>query len=143
MTTIKLHREHGLNPTIPICFWCGKERNEAALLGAAYKGEAPMQMVLDYKPCDQCAEKMALGIAFMEASDTPLKKGQQSINPDNVAYPTGRFIVASENFARRLLPDPVLSQVLEQRRALVDTQTFEMLFKDVLPLPQAEGPANG
>lgn len=141
MTTIKLHREHGLNPTIPICFWCGEDRNEVALLGAAYKGAAPMQMVLDYEPCDQCAEKMALGITFMEASDAPLQNGQQSINPDSVAYPTGRFVVASEDFTRRLLPPAVLENVLQHRRALVDKETFEMLFRDVLQ--KQEEPTNG
>ena len=30
---IKLSPKHGLNPTIPVCFWCGEERNEVALLG--------------------------------------------------------------------------------------------------------------
>ena len=28
---IKLSPKHGLNPTIPVCFWCGEERNEVAL----------------------------------------------------------------------------------------------------------------
>ena len=31
--SIKISQKHGVNPTIPICFWCGKEKNEIALLG--------------------------------------------------------------------------------------------------------------
>lgn len=51
---IKLSPKHGLNPTIPVCFWCGEERNEVALLGHIGDGrkhedfEAPMHMVIDY-----------------------------------------------------------------------------------------------
>ena len=60
---ILLSPKHGLNPTIPICFWCGEEKNEIALMGRigdARKGEdfeAPMHAVLDYEPCDKCREK--------------------------------------------------------------------------------------
>ena len=32
---IKLSKKHGLQPTIPLCPYCGKEKNEIALLGAA------------------------------------------------------------------------------------------------------------
>ena len=45
--SILLHHEHGLNPTIPVCFYCGSERNEVALLGAGFRGEAPKNMVVD------------------------------------------------------------------------------------------------
>ena len=50
---IKLSPKHGLNPTIPVCFWCGEERNEVALLGHSGDGrkhedfEAPRHMVID------------------------------------------------------------------------------------------------
>ena len=30
---IKVSPKYGLNPTIPVCFWCGKERGEIALMG--------------------------------------------------------------------------------------------------------------
>lgn len=60
---IKLSEKYGVNPTIPVCFWCGESKNEIALLGRlgdARKGEdieAPKNMVLDYEPCDKCKEK--------------------------------------------------------------------------------------
>ena len=36
--SIRLSKEHGVNPTIPICFWCEKDKNEIAMLGKL-KGE--------------------------------------------------------------------------------------------------------
>ena len=30
---LKLSPKHGLNPTISVCFWCGEEKDESALLG--------------------------------------------------------------------------------------------------------------
>lgn len=33
MSSIKLSSKHGVNPTIPVCFFCGEEKNEIALLG--------------------------------------------------------------------------------------------------------------
>ena len=56
--SIKLSPKYGVNPTIPCCFFCGKEKNEIALLGKVGKRdediEAPMHMVIDYEPCDEC-----------------------------------------------------------------------------------------
>jgi hypothetical protein len=48
--SLRLHSKHGLNPTIPTCYFCGKEKNELVLLGAAYKEQAPMHMTLDKEP---------------------------------------------------------------------------------------------
>lgn len=33
MSSIKLSPKHGVNPTIPVCFFCGKPKNEIALMG--------------------------------------------------------------------------------------------------------------
>ena len=51
--SIKLSPNHGLNPTIPVCFWCGKEKNEVALMGKMDKQDsaAPKHLVVDYPPC--------------------------------------------------------------------------------------------
>jgi len=49
---IKLSPKYGINPTIPLCFWCGQEKNEIALMdhiGDGRKGEdieAPIKGVL-------------------------------------------------------------------------------------------------
>ena len=72
--SIKLSPKHGVNPTIPICFWCGKEKNEVALLGRIGGKEdikAPKNMVLDFEPCADCIAKMALGVTCMECTEKP------------------------------------------------------------------------
>ena len=33
MSGIKISPKYGVNPTIPVCFWCGKQKNEIALMG--------------------------------------------------------------------------------------------------------------
>lgn len=65
--SITLSPEHGLNPTIPVCFWCGKDKNEVALLGRIGGREdraAPNRMVLDYEPCEDCRRGMARGFTI-------------------------------------------------------------------------------
>jgi len=52
-----LHKEYGVNPTIPICAFCGEDKNEIALLGAKYKDKAPMHMHIDNEPCDACKKR--------------------------------------------------------------------------------------
>ena len=109
--SIRLHPKHGLNPTVPICFYCQKEKGEVALLGAAYKGEAPMHMVLDLVPCEKCKEKIGDGVILLEKHDREAK-------------PTGRFIVLRrESWSRYFnIPTP-------QKMAYADRETFDMLVK--------------
>lgn len=96
---IKISPKHGVNPTIPICFFCGKEKNEIALLGKiGGRGEdleAPRHMVLDYEPCDDCKAQMNMGVALIVISEEqpgdnrpPLK----AMDGKNV-YPTGGLLV--------------------------------------------------
>lgn len=56
MTNIPLHKEFGLNPTMPICIICNEEKGTIALLGNKYKGEAPKHMLLDIEPCEKCTK---------------------------------------------------------------------------------------
>ena len=94
--SIKLSPKHGLNPCIPVCFFCGKEKNEIALLGHigdGRKGEdilAPVNAVLNYEPCDECKEKFVKGVLLIEVTTSPeVNKMPIAFN----AYPTGRFVV--------------------------------------------------
>lgn len=67
--SIRLHHEHGLNPSINVCFYCNKEKNEILLLGAAYRGEAPHKGVWDKMPCDGCQDLMKKGVIFISVRD--------------------------------------------------------------------------
>ena len=118
---IEISPKHGLNPTIPVCFWCGKEKNEIALLGrireketrkTAWGGQttsvrnndvqAPPRMVIDYEPCDECKKMWESGVAVLEAQETPTMPNQPEIQKG--IYPTGRLVVVTVEGADRVFP---------------------------------------
>lgn len=111
---IRLHPQHGLNPTMPVCIFCGRETGEIALLGAAYDGEAPMHMAMNDQPCDKCKSEWAAGIAIMEFD------GQHN---------TGRVLVVTEDAIRRWLEGSgKLEQVLKVRGVRVSPEVFEQIM---------------
>lgn len=119
MSSIRLHREHGLNPTISQCYWCGSDKNEILLLGASYKGEAPRYMVANYEPCDVCKNGMAQGVTLMEAVKKPTFKNQQEMQEG--VYPTGRWcVITTEAFAR-------IFNVPPTTKAFLDVEMFTKL----------------
>lgn len=70
MGGIRLHPKYGLNPTLPVCIICGKDKGEIALLGAAYKEQAPMHMLVDVEPCDDCRKKyLSVGVLLLEVKE--------------------------------------------------------------------------
>ena len=120
---IKLSPKHGLNPTIPVCFFCGKEKNEIALLGQIgdrRKGEdfeAPKKMILDYVPCEECQKKFAEGVLLIEVTTQPEYIGMPIA--DN-AYPTGRYVVVR--------PEALNGDFKAGSKALVHRKDFIAMF---------------
>ena len=90
--SIKLSPQHGLNPTIPVCFFCGKDKNEIVLLGKINRedDEAPMKMIVDFEPCEECKKKFAEGVLLIEVTQSPEYIGMPIAEN---AYPTGRYVV--------------------------------------------------
>lgn len=121
---ISLHPKYGLNATVCTCFWCGEDTGELALLGAAYPGEAPMHMVMNYEPCPACKEQFAKGIALIETTTQP-SNGQPAIDGTN--YPTGRLAVITEESARRIFDGNFAARVLRARKALIDSTAWAIL----------------
>ena len=125
MSSIKLSEKYGVNPTIPVCFFCGEEKNEVALLGkitdkqTKEEIEAPMRMVIDYEPCDKCKEQWSKGVAIIEVTHTDL--GRPEIAPN--AQPTGRIVV--------LKPEALVSCKAGDRRLMIDTE-FSQAFGGVM-----------
>ena len=120
----KISEKYGLNPTIPVCFWCGKPKNEVALMGEVLDkngNEIQMQMhtVINYEPCDECRANMKLGLTVIEASanDTgnpPIQDG---------AYPTGRWVVITHEAGERIFG---VSQDIH--KVLADKEIFDMII---------------
>lgn len=89
--SIKLSPKYGVNPTITKCFWCGKDKNEIALLGKLPKdAEAPKTCIINYDPCDECKANFSKGVLIMEGTETPNYPGQPKLGG---AYPTGSLSV--------------------------------------------------
>lgn len=123
--SIKLSEKYGVNPTIPVCFFCGEPKNEIALLGKITgkhthdEVEAPKNLVLDYEPCDKCKEHWSKGVAIIEVTKNDL--GRPYIAQD--AQPTGRIVVVK--------PEVVVNCKAGDRRLMIDVE-FEQLFGGVM-----------
>lgn len=117
--SIRVSEKHGLNPTIPVCFYCGKQKNEIALMGHM-KGdiEAPKNMVLDYEPCDECKKQWEKGVTLIEVTKVPFPDGRPPIQHD--AYPTGRCAVVK--------PEALVGDFKAGSRALVLTEDYKQMF---------------
>lgn len=127
MSGIKISPKHGLNPTIPVCFWCGKQKNEIALMGRMTGDiEAPKNMVLDYVPCEECQSHMAMGVAVLEASDHPNTEGQPPMQKG--VYPTSRFVVVTTECADRVFN--AYAPWSEGKKVFVDSDVFSHFLPD-------------
>lgn len=138
--SIELSPKHGVNATIPICFWCGKEKNQIAMLGRIRKRdengrtvrgsdvEAPMKMVLDYEPCDSCMEVFNQGVHLVECT-SHVTDGRPAFTKDDkgcLMYPTGRSVTMKPEAAKRIFR--VDESMLEAGKKLcLDEETFNGL----------------
>lgn len=139
---IEISPKHGLNPTIPVCFWCGKDKNEIALLGRIREKtknryganvtkrdsdiEAPSRMVIDYEPCDECKKWWDSGVAVLEVQQTPIQPNQPEIQKG--LYPTGRFVVTTVEGADRVLPQH--SPWSKGQKVFVDSAVFSHFVQE-------------
>jgi hypothetical protein len=122
MSSIRLSPKHGLNPAIPICFFCNKPKNEILLPGLM-KGdqEAPKNMVWDKQPCDECKGHMAMGVILISVDE---KLTDDRDNP----YRTGGWCVVKDDFiARTVTPDELKNDILKRRVAFIPDDAWKMM----------------
>lgn len=117
--SIKISPKHGVNPTIPICFWCGKEKNEIALMGKIDRqdSEAPHHIITDYEPCDNCKEMFSKGIQVIGVVKEPLVPEMFPIVGDEKngkLYPTGSMFVGTKDWAERFLTENDATGMIEE-----------------------------
>lgn len=114
---IILSEKYGVNPAIPICFICGKEKNEIILPGRLRGDrEAPKHAVWDKNPCDECLGYMKQGIILISVKD-----GEKGDNP----YRTGGWVVIKEEAAKRIFDDT--SRIHETRIGFVEDTVWDNL----------------
>lgn len=126
--SIKISQKHGVNPTIPICFWWGEQKNEIALLGKLPgDAEAPRStwLIGDYEPCEKCKELREQGIDLIEAADHPVIHPKQP--PYHGAYPTGRHMILKERAVRSIFSPEAAEQLCKTRIGFMDSETLAKL----------------
>lgn len=129
---ITISPKHGLNPCIPVCFFCGEEKKEIALLGKLKNdAEAPHAAVIDYTPCDKCQANWNMGVPLIRVSNEPATPGMPPIKAEGGAkvYPTGQYSVMTKEAVQRifnteaengspvLLEDELFDNIMEQAKA--------------------------
>jgi hypothetical protein len=114
---MRLSEKHGVNPTIPHCFFCGEAKNEIILAGRLPKDEpAPKNMVWDKNPCDKCEKHMEAGIVLIS-----VRNGEKGDNP----YRTGGWVVMKEEAFRRIFKN--CDDAISKRVAFVPDEVWDMI----------------
>lgn len=101
---IPLSPKHGVNPSLALCFWCGKEMG-VALVGRIRKpgdndAEAPRAACFGLEPCDKCKAHMAKGVHVIEVSEDGSRFGGNRrfalpVQGGKTLWPTGRWVVVN------------------------------------------------
>lgn len=131
--SIRISKKHGLNPTIPVCFWCGEEKQEIALMGHVSTKdnndfEMPMRCVINYEPCEKCAAAWKNAVIILETTEKDIKRPAISKNNDKNIYPTGSLVGITEDAASRIFEhDYKFGEVI-----LLDEKPFKTLFADAI-----------
>jgi len=126
--SIRLSRAHGLQPVLTVCFLCGEDKGEIALLGAqgdkiarslgCSDGKMPMRCCLDKNPCAKCQEYMKQGVIFVEVRD-----GEGGENP----YRTGGFWVIKSEAVEKMMDPGKAAEVLKSRICFVEKSVAEKI----------------
>jgi hypothetical protein len=122
-----LHPEHGVNPSLAICAFCGQDAGEIMLLGYNRGREAKHKAIYaPHEPCKRCQEKMSHGIAFVEAIPHPTHD-----------WVPGAWLVIKEtsNLVQSIEPKELKDHILTKRMALVPPDDW-----DEIGLPRADKP---
>lgn len=119
MASIKVSPKHGINPSLNICAFCGKESGEVLLVGRLPNdAEAPRQMISNpHEPCDNCKKAMQQGITFIKAEPHPQWQW----------IPRGFIVIKRDAAFIDDILEPMRSQILKQGAALIDPKDWEKM----------------
>ena len=117
--SIRLSEKHGVNPTMPRCFYCQEAKNMVMLVGRLPGDrEAPKDAVWDMEPCDTCKDLMQAGVICISVDEGKTK------DPKN-PWRTGGWIVIKDDAIQRIFTGAVVRQVLEQRVAFLPDEVWD------------------
>lgn len=148
--SIRISKQHGVNPCIPLCYFCNEPKNELILMGEL-KGdrEAPRNTVFDDYPCDKCEGYMKRGVILISVSNN----AEEDDKRDRVAYErekshylsmrygnkpfrpylqnphrTGGWVLVSEQYITRVMqPQELVDHLLKCRTAFILDEVWDKL----------------
>lgn len=119
---LKLSPKHGVNPSVEICYICGKDAG--VILFGLLKGdvEAPRKACINKVPCAECKEWMTKGVICISVNPT---LSQDKDDP----WRSGGWIVLKDEAVERMFGHnkSVLSDVLKHRVMFLEDDAWDEL----------------
>lgn len=102
------------------CFFCGETKG-IALLGKLKGDEkAPDAILMDYEPCDECKKKFSQGVLLVGVSKTaPDNRPPISEADGEKVYPTGSYVVATEDFITRMMEPDIAAEAIKAGKCAI------------------------
>lgn len=128
--SLKISPNHGLNPTMGVCFFCGQDTGEIGILGKLPNDiEAPTKAILNYEPCDKCRKEFEKGIALFGVTNT-CNDERPEIAPGH--YPTGSVVVVTPDAIKNMdFIDPeIKEQILQAGHTLMNEDMLQSLLPE-------------
>lgn len=126
---IRLSPKHGVNPVVPVCFFCGGPKQEVILTGLLPGDVEAPRGVYDVEPCDGCKRIMAAGIIVISIDEA------KTTDPKN-PWRTGGWCAVREQAIRRLRLAPALeADILRRRVVFITDEAY-----DAVGFPRGELP---
>ena len=108
---IRVSEKHGVNPSIGVCWFCGKDDGTVVLTGQLRNdAEAPRRAVWSKDPCPECKKMMTEGVMLLEVRD----------GSDGQPERTGNRWVVIDEAIKRAFTEPHASEVLRRRFAFIE-----------------------
>jgi hypothetical protein len=123
-----LSPKYGVNPTLPVCFFCLNETGEVALLGKLPEdAEAPKHSIISMEPCADCKKQMETHVCFVEADVI-----------DNKPVRLHGYIFIPEDKVEHMTSDPIaIESTLKRRYALIRSEQWKQTFNKIKPTIEA------
>lgn len=122
---IRISEQYGVNPMVPKCFWCRKDKNEILLLGRLPGDKAaPRGATIDLDPCDKCIAWMEKGIICISVDEDKTPEGAA---PPDYWQSGGWSVVKDEAIKRVSIPEEMIQTAIENRVLFLSDGAWDAL----------------
>jgi hypothetical protein len=127
--SIRVSPKHGINPSLGVCFICGKDDGTIVLPGVMHRKddrgvviehdvEAPHRACWSREPCPNCKGLMQEGIILISVDP---KRSESEQDP----YRSGGWCVVTESYVKRIFT--IHDAVLRARMAFIEDEVWDKL----------------